>query len=349
MSADKKLLVSVFLRRVFLRLTGKSRPTFRINFIGNVHAYWLTRLVPQPKHNIAIAGSLLLVVFLWGGNNAGTKWLVAAWPPIWTGGIRFLLAGLLLLAVLRFTSWLGEYRPLTSELRRQLWLRGGLSLAVYIVVFNWALHLTAASHVALYVGASPVWTLLCEERPRRTWASARRYGAALLALAGVLVLFWPALQTAKMDLVGEFLGLAASILWANFSHQIRILSADLSGAEVAAHTMWMAGIGLIPFGLAEIAVHGIPINAGYLGVLVFCVLFGSVISYTLWNNALGHWRTSRVVLFNNLIPLSTMVWAYFFLHEPVTSTFWEAMILIVAGVVLGQANWPKLSGTPESF
>ncbi|MGA2789034.1 MAG: EamA family transporter, partial [Verrucomicrobiota bacterium] len=180
--------------------------------------------MPQPKDNVAIAGSLVFVAFLWGGNNAGTKWLVATWPPIWTGAIRFLLAGLLLLAVLRFTSWLGEYRPLTSGLRRQLWLRGGLSLAVYIVVFNWALRLTAASHVALYIGASPVWNLLWEERPQRTWASARRYGAALLALGGVLVLFWPAMQTAKLDLLGEFLGLAAGILWANVSHQMRILS-----------------------------------------------------------------------------------------------------------------------------
>jgi drug/metabolite transporter (DMT)-like permease len=134
---------------------------------------------------------------------------------------------LLLLAVLRFTSWLGEYRPLTAPQRRQLWLRGGLCLAVYIVIFNWALRLTAASHVALYIGASPVWTLLWEERPQRTWASAQRYGAALLALGGVLVLFWPALQTAQTDLVGEILGLAASILWANFSHQMRILSANL--------------------------------------------------------------------------------------------------------------------------
>jgi hypothetical protein len=50
------------------------------NFIGNGHAHWLTRGVPQPKHNVAIAGSLLFVAFLWGGNNAWTKWLVAAWP-----------------------------------------------------------------------------------------------------------------------------------------------------------------------------------------------------------------------------------------------------------------------------
>jgi drug/metabolite transporter (DMT)-like permease len=305
--------------------------------------------MPPPKHNASIIASLLLVVFLWGGNNAGTKWLVTRWPPIWTGGIRFLLAGLLLLAVLRFTSWLGEYRPLTAESRRQLWLRGGLSLAVYIVAFNWALRLTAASHVALYIGASPVWTLLWEERPQRTWASARRYGAALLALAGVLVLFWPALRTAKPDLLGELFGLAASVLWANFSHQMRFLSARLSGAEVAAHTMWMSGIALMPFGLAEIAVHHVPLNTGCLGALAFCVVFGGVIPYALWNNALRHWRTSQVVLFNNLIPLSTMTWAYFILQEPVTPTFWTAMVLVVLGVMLGQANWTKIFGMPEGF
>ena len=305
--------------------------------------------MPPPKHNASIAASLLLVVFLWGGNNVGTKWLVTRWPPLWTGGIRFLLAGCLLLAVLRFTSWLGEYRPLTAESRRQLWLRGGLSLAIYIIAFNWALRLTAASHVALYIGASPVWTLLWEERPRRNWSSVRRYGAAFMALAGVLVLFWPALQTTKPALLGEVFGLAASVLWANFSHQMRVLSARLSGAEVAAHTMWMSGIGLLPFGMAEIITHRIPLDSGCLGTLAFCVLCGGVIPYALWNNALRHWRTSQVVLFNNLIPVSTMTWAYFVLREPITPTFWAAMVLIVFGVLLGQANWTKLLGMPEGF
>jgi drug/metabolite transporter (DMT)-like permease len=112
--------------------------------------------VSQPKNNAAIAVSLLLTVILWGGNNVGTKWLVATWPPIWTGATRFLVAGFFLLVILRFTRWLGKSQPLAPGSHRQLWLRGGLSLAVYIVVFAWALRLTAASHVALYLGASPI-------------------------------------------------------------------------------------------------------------------------------------------------------------------------------------------------
>jgi drug/metabolite transporter (DMT)-like permease len=100
--------------------------------------------VSKPTNNAAIAGSLLLVVILWGGNNAGTKWLVTTLPPILTGSLRFLLAGLLLLAALRFTKWPGEFEKPTPELRRQLWLRGGLSLGTFLIAFSWALRMTSA-------------------------------------------------------------------------------------------------------------------------------------------------------------------------------------------------------------
>ena len=303
----------------------------------------------QPKNNAVIAGSLLFTIVLWGGNNAGTKWLVMSWPPVFTGSIRFLLAGILLLAVLRLTNLLGAFQPLTPELRRALWLRGGLTLAVYIAAFNWALRFTSASHVALYLGASPVWALLWEEKPRRTWASARRYGAALLALSGVLVLFWPALQTIKLSLLGEVLGLASSVLWATYSRQVRGLSAQLAGAEVAAHTMWMAGVWLLPIGLIEVALRRFSMNGEQAGVLAFCVVLGGVVPYALWNDALRHWRTSQVMLFNNLIPLSTGVWVFYFLGEPLTHTFWAAMVLIVSGVILGQVDWTRIFGMPESF
>jgi len=304
--------------------------------------------VSENKNNAAIAGGLLLVVFLWGGNNAGTKWLVASWPPVWTGSLRFLCAGIILLAVLRFTSWFGEFQPLTRELHRQLWLRGGLALAVYIVAFCWALRLTAASHVALYIGASPIWTLVAEERPRWNFTSLQRYAAALLAVAGVFVLFWPALHDGKSSLPGEVLGLAASLCWANYSWQARVLGQKIGGVEVAAHSMWMSGIWLLPFGIFEVATQGLVVDAPHLGVQALCVVFGSVIPYALWNSALRDWRTSRVMLFNNFIPVSTAAWVHFTFGEPITPTFCAAMILIVAGVLVGQMDWSKIIKTPEN-
>ncbi len=297
----------------------------------------------KNPHNGLLALSLVFAVFLWGGNNSGTKFIVSYWPPVWTGGSRFLCAGLLLLAILRCTDWLGTAHPLTVDLRRRLWLRGGLSLAVYIVVFNSALRFTSASHVALYLGASPVWALLWEGRPALNWRTAQRYAAATLALCGVCVLFWPALKHASTSWLGELLGLAASVLWTNYGRQCRELGKQLSGAETSAHTMWRAGLLLLPLGLLEILRTGLEWRLDVGLVQLYCILAGGVAAFAIWNNALRHWPASQVLLFNNLIPLSTMSWAWACLGEPFTPTFWAAMGLIVAGVILGHANWQALS------
>ena len=307
--------------------------------------------VSQNKnHASTIAGSLLLVVVLWGGNNAGTKWLVASWPPVFTGATRFLFAGIILSVLLRYTRWLGAYPPLAPGLRRQLWWRGGSSLAAYTIVFCWALHLTAASHVALYIGASPVWALLIEERPKWNLSSLRRYGAAFLAVSGVVVLFWPALQTSGFNLAGEACGLLASLTWANYNHQSRILAQHINGVEVAANSMWMSGVWLLPVGVAEICFRGgLAVDGRHAGVQLLAILFGGVVPYALWNSALRHWRTSRVMLFNNFIPLSTTTWAHYVLGEPITHTFCAAMVLIVSGVLVGQLDWAKVFRQPEGF
>ena len=290
----------------------------------------------KGKSNASLAAGLVFAVALWGGNNAGTKWLVGSWPPIWTGGTRFLCAGLLLLAVLRVTTWFGEYVVPSRELSRALWLRGGLSLAAYIVVFNFALRYTSASHVALYLGSSPVWALLWETFSERIKIGWVRWGAALLALSGVAVLLMPALAGSTVNLTGELLGLTTSVLWTNYGRQSRKLSATLNGAEVSAHTMWRAGALLMPLALVEVAQHGVPINAKLLGVQGYCIIAGGVMAFAMWNRALGQWPASRVLLFNNLIPVSTMTWAYFCLDEPVTPTFLVALGLIAVGVLLGQ-------------
>ena len=303
----------------------------------------------EKKNHTAIACGLLLTVILWGGNNAGTKWLLREWPPIFTGMTRFLFAGAILLAVLRFTKLLGEFQPLTFVQRKQLWLRGGLSLAAYTVAFCWALKLTAASHVALYIGASPIWTLVAEQRMERTWSSVRRYGAALMAVSGVFILFWPALKNTGFHLAGECFGIGASLLWANYSHQSRVLAQTVHGVEVAANSMWMSGVWVLPLALIEIGVHGLTLDAPHIGIQSLSIIFGGVVPYALWNSSLRYWQTSRVMLFNNFIPLTTAIWAHYTLGEPLTPTFFGAMALIVAGVAIGQMDWMKIFREPESF
>ena len=299
----------------------------------------------QSKTNDnAIAAGLLFAVLLWGANNAATKFLVRFWPPIFVGATRFVFAGVILLALFRWTKIFEAKTFLTKELKRQLWWRGGLNLALYIVAFNWALTLTSVSHVVLYLGASPIWALLWEGKPEKNWKSFQRYFAATFALCGVIVLFWPALQRGSSHLLGEFLGLISSVLWTNYGRQCRVFGKHLSGAEISAYTFWRAGILVAPLALFEIVRRPLVWRTDVVLVQAFCILASGVVAFALWNNALRHWKTSKVYLFNNLIPLSTMTWAHFFLGEIITPTFWVAMILIAVGVLVGQINLENLFG-----
>lgn len=298
----------------------------------------------KKTSNSAISVGLLFAVFLWGANNAGTKFLVQTWPPIFVGCTRFISAGLILLALFRSTNLFGAQSHLSRELKSRLWWRGGLNLALYIIAFNWALTMTSASHVALYLGASPVWALLWEGKPERNWKTFRRYFAAALAFSGVLVLSWPALENGSTRLLGEILALVASVLWTNYGRQCRGLGEHLSGAEISAYTFWRAGVLASPIAIIELARKPLVLRSDLILIQAFCILASGVVAFALWNNALRHWKTSQVYLFNNLIPLSTMTWAHLFLGEIITKTFWFAMVLIVAGVLIGQANWQKIFG-----
>jgi drug/metabolite transporter (DMT)-like permease len=296
------------------------------------------------KPDTAIALGLLLAIFLWGATNAGTKYIVGVWPPIFTGATRFLAAGFIMLAVFRWTNWLGEMRALTPAVKRQLWWRGGLSLAAYVVCFNWALRLTSASHVALYLGTSPVWALFGEGRFEWNRRTLQRYLAALIALTGVFVLFYPALKTSHGgSWMGEGFGLLASVLWTNYGRQSRVLGVILSGAQATAHTMWRAGFILLPLGLLEVSGADLHWRTDLFLVQLYCIIAGGVIAFALWNAALRVWPASRVLLFNNAIPLSTTMWSHFCLNEPITRTFWLAMSLIVTGVLLGQSKQPRMN------
>ncbi len=106
--------------------------------------------------------------------------------------------------------------------------------------------------------------------------------------------------------------------------------------------MWRAGIMLMPLALVEIQQRGLTWRPDVVAVQVYCILAGGVAAFAIWNNALRYWPTSQVFLFNNLIPLSSMSWARVWLGEPVTATFWMAMILILTGVILAQTNWERM-------
>ena len=289
-----------------------------------------------------IAASLVLATVVWGANNTTIGYLVRDWPVLWTTGTRLLFAGLLLLALLRWTRLFGKRAPVPAELNRRLWIRGGLLFIGWAAGVSWAVTYTPVSHAALYLAASPVWGLLLEERPQLNRESARKYFAALLALAGIVILFLPKLQNGTGgDWRGDVIAFAASWSWTLYSRESREISGRIPGMVYTAQTAWRAGLLLLPFVVWEVAKNPPVLPSRLIGWQIFSIFAGTIVGLGIWNQVLRHWPVSRALLFNNLIPMFSMLFAWLCLNEALTNTFVPAMALVVAGVVVGLAPWRR--------
>ena len=297
------------------------------------------------RQNLLIAAGLVLATIVWGANNTTIGYLVGSkhgnWPVLWTTGTRLLCAGLLLLGLLRWTKIFGEQNTVPADVHRRLWLRGAPLFVGWAAGFSWAVTYTPVSHASLYLAASPVWGLLLEERPRLNRESLRKYFAALLALAGIVILFWPKLNADAHRWWGDVIAFCASWSWTLYSRESRELSGRVSGMLYTAQTAWRAGLLLLPFVIWEIIKNPPALEGHLIGWQVFSIFAGTLVGLGIWNHVLRYWPASRALLFNNLIPIFAMLWAWMCIDEKITLTFWPAMALVVTGVVVGLAPWLK--------
>lgn len=280
---------------------------------------------------------LIAAVFLWGGNNVATKYLVDTWPPIWTSCTRFLISGALLLLLAHKTRWFGSPQPLTHELNKALWLKGSLSFTVYILSFIWALKFSTAANMGLLFATSPVWALLWEIKLVERFELIKRFAAAALTLFGIAILFQSS-ASQEVGWLGNGLGLLAAVLWTFYSRVCRSFGDKLSSAQLNGHNFIRTFVWLLPFALYDQFNAEISMSPTLWATQIYSIIGAGVFAFAFWTNALKKWPTSRVMLFVNLIPLTTVLCGKVFLNETVHMQFWGAMIFVMAGVCLGLAD-----------
>ena len=124
-------------------------------------------------------------------------------------------------------------------------------------------------------------------------------------------------------------------------HAVRYLTHQRLHEAQIGHGGPGAGLLLLPFVIWEITKNPPALESHLIGWQVFSIFAGTIVGLGIWNHVLRYWPASRALLFNNLIPVFAMFWAWKFIDEKITPTFWPAMALVVAGVVVGLAPWRK--------
>ncbi|RYF92886.1 MAG: DMT family transporter [Caulobacteraceae bacterium] len=143
------------------------------------------------------------IILVWGLNNAAAKLATEALPPLFMGGMRFLVALVCLIPFLR-PPW-----PPWRQVLPLVMLAGPLHFGLVYIAFAMVHNLSpivVALQLWIPMTALAAWLILKESMPRAAIAG------MLIAFAGVV---WMSLDPhGAADLPGIAIGIFASALWA---------------------------------------------------------------------------------------------------------------------------------------
>lgn len=289
---------------------------------------------PAPSEAILYLKLVLTAIF-WGGTFVAGRIIAQEAAPFSAAFLRFLVASAILAAFV-----VRKHRSIPLPARKQLFsvlLLGLTGVFAYNYCFFSGLKMIPANRASLIIATNPAFialvsTLVYGERLRLgngMGILASVCGAALVVSRGD-----PALLASSFGR-GELFILGCVASWVTYSLIGKSVMRDLTPllAVTYACVLGMAAL-LIPALSEGLATSVLHYSGAVWGSIFYLGLFGSAIGFIWYYEGVQAIGPSRAGVFINLVPLSSILLAYFLLHEPIDVSLAIGACLIIAGVTL---------------
>ena len=288
----------------------------------------------KDRATILTEVSLILAAVFWGANYAATKFAALSVAPLSIVAVRFVVAGLIMYAVLRVLE------PASRLTRKDVLPMAGLGclgVAVGQTAFTYGVSLTSAANTGLIFATAPIWGLLFGfvlglERP--TWRGATGVGLSIL---GVGVVFYEGLGVEGSRLGGDFLVLSAAIGFGAYT----VLSMRVLGR----HSPLAVATYPILFGGPLVLVFSAPfftgldwgsITVGAWSAVAFSAVFATAFAFSAWQSGISRIGANRVLVYQYLITITGVASGIVFFGEDLGLEKIVGGLFILLGVYLAR-------------
>jgi drug/metabolite transporter (DMT)-like permease len=284
----------------------------------------------------SIVLAFLSVNFFWGSTYTAIRIGAAEMPALLLAGLRFFIAGFILMAWCR---WRGL--KLTFPMRTMLML----SLISLLLLFLGNVGLVYAEETVpsglsslgfavmpLYVALVELFLPHGESLPMRGWLG------VLIGFTGLAALLWPSLHNAlvgnRQMLLALIALLGAAFAWAVGSLLSRHAHLQVNSFVAASWQMIIAGCFDLLLGTALGNWQQFHVNRAAVGSLAYLVTGGSLLGYTGFVYLIEHVPVAKVMSYTYVNPVVAVLLGIFLLHERPEPTEFVGMAGIVFAVFL---------------
>ncbi len=278
------------------------------------------------------------IYFIWGSTYLGIRFTVETLPPFLSGGIRFLVAGLILFFWGLFKS--GE-KPTPAG-----WLNAA-KLAFIMILLGyggvmWAEQIVPSGIAALIISVEPLWFFIMDWLVFKSARPGPREWAGLaLGFAGTLYLaFWSgsasfeAVPGYRIGTLVIFLSTTAWVFGSLASRKTHIAKSTLlgTGMEMLAGGALLVTAGLAFGELTNFSPASVSLRSWL--ALAYLIIFGSLIAFTAFVWLLKVEPASRVSTHAFVNPVVAVFLGWSLAGEALTTPMLVAACIVVVSVML---------------
>jgi drug/metabolite transporter (DMT)-like permease len=274
---------------------------------------------------------LWIVYIVWGSTYLAIRVMVETVPPLLGAGVRFAVAGAVMLAVLSFRR---RVKPTRAQLLSALLV--GLLLPGANAVVTVAEQEVPSNLAALLIASIPLWVLVMR-RAAGEPVSPAGIGAVLVGFAGVALLLQPGEQSEGASLLALGACVFAAVMWASGSFASPRLRLPGDPLVASGWQMLLGGLAITVTGLAVGEAGEVDFEAFSLRSVValgYLIVFGSWLAFTAYAWLLQNAPISRVATYAYVNPVVAIVLGFLILDEVVTGTTIVGAAIIVVSVAL---------------
>jgi len=297
-------------------------------------------------HRLKIFLSFLVIYFVWGSTYIAIRFSIETIPPFVMAGIRFVLSGLLLFV------W--SYRrdrvlPRASEIRKSAAV-GILLLVGGNGTLTWSEQYIPSGLAALILAMIPVWMVwldsvfVTKKRPQTITIVGILLGVvgvALLSGVNRSVLLEKA-QPGSSVFFYAFMLVGAGLFWSSGSLYSRTIKSAASLLTLVSLQMLAGGVVLIIMGsmLGEWGRFSLgEISLLSLISVMYLIVFGSILTYSVYNWLLRQSAPAKVGTYAFFNPLVAVFLGWLLAGEPVTVKMMIGAGAILTAVMFVNQSW----------
>lgn len=285
----------------------------------------------MPKENLRAYLAWVAICIIWGTTYLAIRIGVKDFPPVLFAGLRWLIAGPILIVILKLR---GYKLPEKKEIKH-LALVGILLLGCGNGLVVFAEQWVPSGLTALLISTEPFWIVglesLLPEGPKLNFKIVL---GVLLGLAGVALIFGVDLDTLfnPQYLTGILALLFGVFCWSSGTLYSKYKKVTVHPIMGAAFQMAIAGIVLSVLGLSIGEAPALHFTQSGVLAFMYLLVFGSFIAYGSYIYAVANLPVSFVSTYAYINPIIALFLGWLVLDEHLDYNILIAAIIILIGV-----------------